>query len=412
MQFTNKASFAVFKHRDFNFFISAKSLITSSLYMQAVAIAWQVYDMTKDPLALGYSGLAEAAPAIAIALIGGHVADKVDRRLILLFTTFTLLLGASFLLLSSLPGFNVPVMALYGIIGLTGLARGFYGPANFALMSQLVPRHLYVFASTWNSTFWHLAAVLGATIGGLVTGFAGLTVTYALIIMQLITAWVLFSSIKRRPVPPSEKSEGIIQSLGVGIGFVFNNKIVFGALLVDMLAVLFGGAVALLPMFADVVLNTGPEGLGVLRASQGIGAFLNALWLAYRPPVKDAGQKMLVNVAAYSACMVLFALSTNFWLSVFILALSGAFDNVSVVIRSTLLQLNTPDDMRGRVSAVNSIFINSSNEIGAFESGLAAKLMGLIPSVIFGGFVSMLSVIAVGASNKKLRNAELTEDKK
>lgn len=407
MQFKDKATFSVFKHRDFNLFLSAKFLITSSLYMQAVAIGWQVYYLTKDPLALGYSGLAEALPAISIALFGGYVADRVDRRSILLFTTVSLCIGAILLLLTSLPGVRVPVSVLYGVIALTGFARGFYGPANFALMTQIVPRHLYVNSSTWNSTFWHIATVLGATIGGLITGFVGLTATYSIIIMQLIAAFVLFSAIKKRPVPPAEKVEGMLKSLGVGIGFVAHNKIVLGALLLDMLAVLFGGAVALLPMFADVVLNTGPQGLGILRAAPGIGAFLMALWLAYKPPVKDAGQRLLLNVAAYSVCMVLFALSANFYLSTVILALSGAFDNVSVVIRSTLLQLNTPNEMRGRVSAVNSIFINSSNEIGAFESGLAAKLLGLIPSVVFGGFISIISVLGVGANFKALREADL-----
>lgn len=407
MQFKDKATFAVFKHRDYNLFISAKFLITASLYMQAVAIGWQVYALTKDPLALGYSGLAEALPAIAVALFGGHVADRVDRRSILLFTTVSLIVGASLLLLSSLPGVHIPVMALYGIIALTGCARGFYGPANFALMAQIIPRNLYVNSSAWNSTFWHIATVLGSTVGGLVTGFVGLTATYAIVIAQLIAAFALFSGIKKRPVPPAEKAEGMLKSLGVGIGFVLRNKIVLGALLLDMLAVLFGGAVALLPMFADVVLNAGPQGLGVLRAAPGIGAFLMALWLAYKPPVKDAGQRLLLNVAAYSACMIVFALSANFYLSIVILALSGAFDNVSVVIRSTLLQLNTPDEMRGRVSAVNSIFINSSNEIGAFESGVAAKFLGLIPSVVFGGFISIISVLGVGANFKVLRESDL-----
>lgn len=411
MQFSNKATFAVFKHRDFNYFLSAKFLITASLYMQAVAIGWQVYFITKDPLALGYSGLAEALPAIAIALLGGHVADRIDRRSILLYTTSTLAVGAVLLLISSLPGIHIPVGALYGVIALTGLARGFYGPANFALMAQIVPRNLYAHSAAWNSTFWQISTVVGATVGGLITGFAGLTAAYSIIIIQLTAAFILFACIKKRPVPPAEKAEGILNSLGVGIGFVLRNKIVLGALLLDMLAVLFGGAVALLPMFSDIVLNTGAQGLGILRAAPGIGAFLMALWLAYKPPVNDAGQKLLVCVAAYSVCMVLFALSANFYLSVFILALSGAFDNVSVVIRSTLLQLNTPDEMRGRVSAVNSIFINSSNEIGAFESGVAAKLLGLIPSVLFGGFVSILSVIGVGANFKTLRNAELVDAK-
>lgn len=405
MNFSDKAAFAVFKHRDYKLFTAAKFLITASLYMQAVAIGWQVYDMTKDPLALGYSGLAEAVPAIAVALIGGHVADRTDRRGIILITTAALVIGAGFLLFSSLVA--MPLMALYGAIALTGFARGFYGPANFALQAQIIPRDLYVSGAAWNSTFWHIATVVGSTLGGLITGFVGLTFTYGLIILQLLAAFVLFWLIARRPRPAAEKKESMAHSLSVGIRFVFNNKIVLGALLLDMLAVLFGGAVALLPMFADAVLDVGAQGLGVLRAAPGIGAFLMALWLAYRPPVKEAGQRLLVNVAAFSVCMILFALSTNFYLSILILALSGAFDNVSVVIRHTLLQLNTPDDMRGRVSSVNSIFINSSNEIGAFESGLAARLLGLIPSVLLGGFISIVSVIAVGTRFKKLRDAEL-----
>jgi MFS family permease len=307
-------------------------------------------------------------------------------------------------------GNEIPILAFYVVIFTIGVARGFYGPAQFALMSQLTDRKHYTNAAAWNSTLWQMAAVSGPAIGGLIVGFAGYEITYITIASLLVVALLLFTQIGNHDIAAVDREEGMWESITKGWRFVYKQKMIMGALLLDMLAVLFGGATALLPMFADKILAVGPEGLGFLRAAPGVGAFLIALVLTYRPPAKNAGRILLACVGLYSITMVAFALSVNFYLSLFLLALSGAFDNVSVVIRHTILQLFTPESMRGRVSAVSTMFIGSSNEIGAFESGMAAKLLGLVPSVIFGGLTSLTSVFIVGAQFKSIRTLDLTKD--
>lgn len=410
MGLLQKEAFASFRYRDFNFFIFAKVLVTAAVQMQAVAIGWQIYDLTRDPLALGLTGLAEAVPAISIALYGGYIADRVQRKAIMQLSTLVLCLASATLLYLSTLGAAIPVMSFYIVIVFIGAARGFYGPAQFALMAQIIKREHYANSAAWNSSLWQMAAVSGPAIGGLIVGLGGYQTAYITITSLLAIAFILFSQMNKYAVTVADRAEGIWESIAHGWKFVFRQKILFGALLLDMLAVLFGGATALLPMFADKVLAVGPVGLGFLRAAPGIGAFLIALFLTYRPPTKNAGKILLASVGVYSISMVFFALSTEFWLSMFLLALGGALDNVSVVIRHTILQLYTPDAMRGRVSAVNTMFIGSSNEIGAFESGTAAKLLGLVPSVIFGGLVSLTSVVWVGSAFKQLRAVDLSKE--
>lgn len=410
MDFFKKEAFASFRYKDFNFFIFAKVLVTAAVQMQAVAIGWQIYDLTGDPLALGLTGLAEAIPAISVALYGGYIADRVKRKLILQCATLVLALASTTLIAFSHFGNEIPIAAFYVVIFTIGVARGFYGPAQFALMSQLTERKHYTNAAAWNSTLWQMAAVSGPAIGGLIVGFAGYEITYITIASLLVIALLLFTQIGNHDIAAVDREEGMWESITKGWRFVYKQKMIFGALLLDMLAVLFGGATALLPMFADKILAVGPEGLGFLRAAPGVGAFLIALVLTYRPPTKNAGKILLLCVGLYSVCMIAFALSVNFYLSLFILAMAGALDNVSVVIRHTILQLFTPESMRGRVSAVSTMFIGSSNEIGAFESGTAAKLLGLVPSVIFGGLTSLTSVFIVGAQFKSIRTLDLTKD--
>lgn len=410
MDFLKKEAFASFRYKDFNFFIFAKVLVTAAVQMQAVAIGWQIYDITGDPLALGLTGLAEAIPAISVALYGGYIADRVKRKFILQCATMVLALASGTLIALSHFGNEIPVLTFYIVIFTIGVARGFYGPAQFALMSQLTDRKHYTNAAAWNSTLWQMAAVSGPAIGGLIVGFAGYEITYITIASLLVIALLLFTQIGNHDIAAVDREEGMWESITKGWRFVYKQKMIMGALLLDMLAVLFGGATALLPMFADKILAVGPEGLGFLRAAPGVGAFLIALVLTYRPPTKNAGRILLACVGLYSITMVAFALSVNFYLSLFLLALSGAFDNVSVVIRHTILQLFTPESMRGRVSAVSTMFIGSSNEIGAFESGTAAKLLGLVPSVIFGGLTSLTSVFIVGAQFKSIRTLDLTKD--
>jgi MFS family permease len=385
-------AYAVFAYPAFRFFLLTRFLATIAIQIQAVVVGWKVYEITKDPLSLGFIGLVEAIPAISVALFAGYVVDKQDRRNVSAIALLLLLLCSVALFVFSLyPSSNL-VFVIYVIIFISGLARGTMAPAMFALMSQLVPRELYTNSSTWNSSAWQIGAVAGPAIGGLLYGWAGIHVTLGTVVVLMLVSTLFLLAIKPQGIPATAGKEDIFTSLKQGIGFVFKNKIILGALSLDLFAVLFGGAVALLPVFAKDVLLVGPEGLGILRAAPSVGAFTTMLVMAYYPPTRNAGRKLMFCVAGFGLCMIAFAFSKIFILSVAILALSGAFDSVSVIIRSTILQLMTPENMRGRVSAVNTMFIGSSNEIGAFESGVAARLLGLIPSVIFGGCMTLFVV--------------------
>ena len=382
--------------------------------MQAIIIGWQIYDLTKDVLALGFIGLAEAIPFITVSLFSGYVADIFRRKNIILISAVFMFLCSSALLFFSTHFSNViqlyGVSPMYAVIFISGLARGFYFPAQSAFMAQIVPRELYPNSSTWNSAIWHIAAITGPAIGGLIYGFAGVSASYVAVVIAIVIGFVLLVYVKSKPVPERKMGESLYTNLSAGLKFVFRHQIILSALALDMFAVLFGGAVALLPVFAGEILHVGPQGLGFLRAAPAAGAVMMSLFLAYRPPMQKSGVILLTGVMGFGLAYLLFALSGNFYLSLFLLFLSGVFDNVSVVIRSTILQLLTPDNMRGRVSAVNSIFIGSSNELGAFESGLAARLMGLIPSVIFGSIMTFTVVGSVAGFAPKIRNLSLEKE--
>lgn len=403
--------YAALRIKEYSLYIAARFFLTVAIQIQSVVVGWQIYELTKDPLSLGLIGLTEAVPFICIALFAGHVADIVSRKKIIVIATGVLIISTFCLYYFTLNSSEIirlhGTFPIYAVIFITGVARAFLGPSFFAFLSQLVPRHLYTNAATWNSTVWHIGAVSGPALGGLLYGFMGISATYAIDLAFVATSLVLFAFIKPKPMAEREKRESIISSVGEGIRFVFKNQIILGALSLDLFAVFFGGAVALLPIFADQILHVGPAGLGLLRAAPASGAIITALILAYKPVTKNAGRNLVLAVGGFGLCMIIFALSKSFYLSLFVLALSGAFDNVSVVIRSTILQLLTPDNMRGRVSAVNSIFIGSSNEIGEFESGVAAKLMGLIPSVIFGGMMTIIVVLITGRFAPRLRKLDL-----
>jgi MFS family permease len=300
-------------------------------------------------------------------------------------------------------------LPIYLIIAITGASRSFLYPAQTAFMAQLVPKELYTNSSTWNSTTWHIAAVLGPAIGGLIYGFMGISNAYLIVVVFVAIGFLLFLNITAKRLPIQKTKETIFQSISVGIKFVFKNQIFLGALSLDMFAVLFGGAVAMLPVFAAEVLYVGPQGLGFLRAAPAVGAVLMSIYLAYHPPLKNTGKKLFISVAGFGISIILFAISKNFYLSILLLALGGMFDNISVIVRHTILQLYTPDHMRGRVAAVNSIFIGSSNEIGSFESGVAAKFLGLIPSVIFGGSMTLLITGFTAKFSPILRKLNLSD---
>jgi len=406
-------AYAVLKITDYRNFALAKFFLTFAIQMQYIIVGWQIYEHTKDPFSLGLIGLAEAIPFIFTALFSGHLADVVNRKKIILVTVSSYLILACALLAISLNSHFFIVhwgsLPIFGVIFLTGIVRGFNFPAQSAFMAQIIPRELYANSATWSSLIWHIAAISGPAIGGLIYGFFGVFIAYGTVILFVLVAIVFYILIGNKPLPERLKNESLYQSLSAGFKFVFRNQIILGALSLDMFAVLFGGAVAMLPVFAGEILNVGPQGLGFLRAAPAAGAVVMAVFLAFYPPMIKAGNRLLWAVAGFGICYILFALSTNFYLSLFLLALAGMFDNVSVIIRSTILQLFTPDEMRGRVSAINSIFVGSSNEIGSFESGLAAKIMGLVPSVVFGGSMTVAIVASIAKTAKKLRSLDLAD---
>lgn len=406
-----KNPYLVLKLKEFRSYLLMRLLITVSTQIQAVVVGWQIYEITKDPLSLGLIGLAEAVPSIGVALFAGYIADILNRKKIV-FTAYSVLFLCSFSLFfltldltTVLHDFGAS--PIYFIIFISGIARGFMVPATFGLFSQIVPKELVPNGAAWNSTVWQSAAVAGPALGGLLYGFLGITVTYATDAILVIAGIFLLLTIASKPVPKHEVKLSLFENLTSGIKFVFKNQIILNAISLDLFAVLFGGAVALLPIFASDVLKVGPEGLGLLRAAPAVGAVLMAIFLAHHPPKHKAGMNLLFCVAGFGICMILFAVSKNFYFSLSVLALSGAFDSVSVVIRSTIMQVFTPDNMKGRVSSVNNIFVGSSNEIGAFESGLAAKVLGVIPSVIFGGTMTLIVVAYTSWKSKTIRQLNL-----
>ena len=402
--------YAALRIPEFRLFVTARVCVTMAIQIQAVVVGWQVYEITKDPLSLGLIGLAAAIPSIAVALYAGHVADVVPRKRIIMVGLATLLLcSAALLFFTTNPGafvFQWGVVPIYSVIFLSGIARGFISPALFAFMPQLVPRDVFPNAITWNSTLWEFAAIAGPAIGGLVYGFAGIAAAYTVDVALVAAGLLLAMAIAGKPVPPSTEEQGVVEKIKAGLRFVFHNKIILSAISLDLFAVLFGGAVALLPIFADEILKVGEIGLGFLRSAPSLGAVLMAVYITHHPIRQKMGKTLLWAVAGFGGCMIVFALSQNFWLSLAVLATSGAFDCVSVIVRSTLLQTLTPENMKGRVSAVNYIFIGSSNEIGMFESGVAARLLGVVPSVIFGGCMTLGVVAATAWLSKSLRELQ------
>lgn len=399
--------YAALQVRDFRLFILSRLFITLAIQIQGVVVGWQIYEITKDPLSLGLIGLAEALPAITVSLYAGHLADIIERKKIILFCVIILVFcSAALLYFTTDTGsfiLNHGAFPIYSIIFLTGLARGFLSPANFSFMPQLVDRSLYQNAITWNSTIWQGAAVGGPMVGGLIYGFFGITAAYTADFMLMIAALVGYSIIPKRPIPPVSAEQGIYEKIKAGIKFVFKNQIILSAISLDLFAVLFGGAVALLPIFADEILNAGKIGLGFLRSAPALGALIMAVYITHNPIRKHIGKILLGCVAGFGLCMIGFALSTSFILSMILLIVSGMFDCVSVIVRGTLIHTLTPDNMKGRVSAVNSMFVGSSNEIGMLESGVAAKLMGVVPSVIFGGCMTIAVVVTTAWRATKLR---------
>jgi len=404
------------RYPEFNVFLILRFAMVFAWSMQFIVIEWQVYSLTKSALSLGIIGLMEIIPAVSMALFAGHIVDQNEKKGMLLkcILGFSVISIGLFLLTWPIitTGWSTQVIlySIYFLVFLGGLVRSFLGPTVFSLMSQIVPKKAYSNAATWSSSVWQIAAVLGPAIAGFLITWIGIHWSMCTVVAFAIIALIALSKIEPKPILNPKIGEPVMQSLKEGVKFVFQNKTILGALSLDMIAVLFGGAVALLPIFAQDILKVGSEGFGILRAAPAIGAFLTMFVSAYVPMNKNAGMKLLAAIFAFGVCIIVFGLSTIFWLSVFALFMSGVVDGISVVIRQTILQLKTPDHMRGRVAAVNSIFVGSSNELGAFESGLTAKLMGTVTAVVFGGSMTLLTVLITGISSPTFRNLDLEKD--
>lgn len=382
------------RHREFRWYIVSLFTMTLGSQLQAVVVGWQVYKLTHDPLALGLIGLAEALPFLAVALPAGYVADRWNRRTIAVSALAVLALCATALLVLSMAGAfaRVGVLPVYVVIFISGIARSLLQPARQALSSELVPRRHLQNAIAWRSSSWQTAAVVGPAAGGLLYGFAGAGTAYSVDVVLMVCALSSMLAIRYEPAASTPTELTIGANLLLGLRFVFGQPVILGALSLDLFSVFLGGAEALLPVFATDVLHVGPQGLGLLRAAPAAGAVTMGLYLAHRRPFERAGRSMLLAVAVFALCIIGFGLSTSFWLSLTMLCVSGMADSVSVVVRSTLVQMLTPIDMLGRASAVNSVFVGSSNELGAFESGVAAHLFGTVPAVVAGGVAALIVV--------------------
>lgn len=407
-----KSAFQVLAFKDYRYFTIGRFFIIFAISIQSVVVGWQVYSATKSEWQLGLIGLAEAIPFILTSLFGGHVADILSRKKIVVSANSVYLVCTILLVLISY-FFNI-LFPLYGlapifaVIFITGIARGFLAPAQSALLAQMVPREKMMYAATVGSMNFYGANIIGTAIGGLLCGYLGTLISYSIVsAFTFIGLLVMMFFVSDFDYERKKTDNNIFQNIYEGIDYVFKNEYLLSALSLDMFAVLFGGAVAILPAFADKILHVGPQEFGILRAAPSVGIVIVLLMLAYFPPKKEAGKKLMYCVAGFGLATIAFALSRNIYLCFFFLMLTGIFDGVSVVIRGSIVPMFSPDHMRGRIEAVNKIFIGSSNEIGSFESGLAAKAMGLVPSILFGGCMTMLVVSITWWRAKGLRKLDL-----
>jgi MFS family permease len=401
MQFSDKSIFRFLK------LLSYRLLIVLAYQMIAIVAGWHIYELTHDTLALGFIGLAEVIPYFSFTLFAGYAVDHYSRRMFGVLSCLMVCISALALMAVSSGWITGNTLWwLYGAIAFNGIARAFISPSYSAMFALVLSRDQYARASGIGSSMFQLGLAFGPALGGILVGLAGKSTGYGVAaVLSLCAAFALLSL--RIEEPPSAESSPVFASIAGGVRFVFSNQIILGALALDMFAVLFGGAVAMLPAFIQDVYHYGPEGLGILRAAPAIGALITGLILARRPINLHAGRWLLSAVAGFGLCIITFALTVNIWIAGVLLLLSGICDGVSVVLRTTIMQLATPDSMRGRVAAINGIFIGSANELGAVESGIAARLLGLIPSVIFGGVMTISIVAATAKLAPKLRKLEL-----
>jgi MFS family permease len=385
--------YAALRYPEFRLLFVGRLIASLGNQMLSVAIGWELWLRTHDAFSLGLIGLVQVIPVILLSLPGGHVADQYNRRKIIFITQILLFfcsLGLAYL--SFIQG---PLLLIYLCLLGIGVARAFNEPASATLIPQTVPPEMFTSAATWSSSSWQLASIIGPAIAGLIAAvMESVTIIYLLDAVAALVFLAMVLLIKGRPLALSPKAD-TLESLAEGLRFMRGNKVILAAITLDMFAVMFGGAVTLLPVYATDILHVGSQGLGLMRAAPSIGSLISAFILTHLPPMKQAGKTLLWAVAGFGLATIFFGFSTNFWLSMTMLLVLGALDNISVVIRGTLLLTRTPDEMRGRTSAVNSIFIGVSNEMGGFESGSVAALFGPIASVISGGILTILVVLGV-----------------
>jgi MFS family permease len=397
-----------FELPDFRRLLAANASATLATRALAVVVGYQVYQLTKSPYSLALLGLIEAIPALSLALYGGHVADRHNRRTILRWTLATLF-GCALLVAGLAAGSRsgLSLAVLYSIVFVVGIARGFAEPAVSAWEAQIVPPAIMVKASAWISTTWLSCAILGPVLGTIALQYAGAAATYGGFAALFSAAWISISRMPSYPVSPPRAGESVWQSIAEGVKYVARDQVLLGSMALDLFAVLFGGAIAILPIFASDILRVGPVGLGLLNAAPNAGALVTMLIATRHPPLRHAGRNLLVAVAGFGVAMIVFALSRNLVLSLAALAIAGVCDGISVVIRRSIVRLLSPPHLRGRIAAVGMVFIGASNELGALESGLAAGWLGTTRSVWAGGLLTLLVVAATASAAPRLRKLRL-----
>ena len=408
--------YAALRFKEFNFFLIIRFILVFGWSMQFIIVEWEVYSLTKDPLSLGLIGLVEVIPAISTALFAGHIVDQREKKTLFVqcITAFLLVAIGYYFITSPYVYDNYEnsqiLIGIYILVFLGGFIRAFIGPTIFSLVALIVPKRVYPNAATWSSSTWQLAVVLGPAFAGFSIAWIGVHNSMGIVLTTIVIGLLLIGFIKKKPILNPKIGEPIFQSLKAGLNFVYKTKAILVALTLDMVAVLFGGAIALLPIYAQDILNVGSEGFGILRAAPAVGSVLMMVASAHIPLTVNAGKKLLLAIFCFGISIIVFGVSDIFWLSVFALFMYGLTDGVSMIIRQTILQLKTPDEFRGRVASVNSIFVGSSNELGAFESGATAKLMGTVPAVVFGGLMTILTVGITSIKFPNFRKLDLTKD--
>ncbi|MGY5394126.1 MFS transporter [Acinetobacter sp. NigerLNRRAM0016] len=409
-------AFAALRYRDFSIVTLNQFCLTLAILIQEIIVAYSLYKITKDPLTLGFIGLAEALPFIALSLWGGYFADRFNKQSIMKICLFfavplpLVLWGLFHTFGLGHIGVTTLSWGIYAVIFGLGTIRGFYNPSATSLKPFLIPRELYANGATWTTIGWQSGVILGPMLGGFMLAYLGRETSLLSVAVLLSICFLLINLLQKRRFPSIE-TENLWASLGDGFRFIWKTKIVLWAISLDLVSVLFGGVIALLPIFAEDILKIGPEGLGYLRAAPSIGALITMIALTRFPPTHHAWRNMLLAVAGFGVFTLVFAFSNHFWLSLFALAMTGACDSISVVVRQTILQIYPPENMRGRVAAVNGMFVSSSNELGAFESGLAARYMGTIMAAVFGGCMTLLVVGLSWSKTSDLFGVDITQGK-